>query len=260
MEEDVVSELKKDYINRLFVEARRIDGRRPDEVRPISIETNFIPQAEGSCRVKWGNTEVVVGVKLEQGTPFPDTPDKGVLITNAEMIPMASPYFESGPPSQSSIELSRVVDRGIREAQTIDLHKLCIKPKEKVWMCYVDIHTLDFGGNLFDAAALGAVGALSTARVPLKRFDMGEDIKLKVDHYPISCTSIKIENGLLVDPCLDEERVALARLTVSTDENGDVRAMQKGGRGKLTFEEVQAMVKTSQRVGRELRQKLKIGV
>jgi exosome complex component RRP42 len=63
-----------------------------------------------------------------------------------------------------------------------------------------------------------------------------------------------------VDPCLDEERVALARLTVSTDENGDVRAMQKGGRGKLTFEEVQAMVKTSQRVGRELRQKLKIGV
>jgi len=258
MEHNVVSELKTEYINRLFVEARRIDGRRPDEIRSIEVETNFIPQAEGSARVKWGSTDVVVGVKLEQGTPFPDTPDKGVLITNSELIPMASPYFELGPPRPESIELARVVDRGIREAQTIDLSGLCIKPKEKVWMVYVDIHALDFGGNLFDAALLGAIAALRCARVPNARFKMGEDIKLKVDHYPISCTSIKIENGLLVDPCLDEERVALARLTVTTDEKGDVRAMQKGLSGKFTFDEVKTAIQTSQRVGRELRQKLKI--
>lgn len=259
MEGDVVGYLKSEYINRLLVEERRIDGRAPDQIRPVMVETGVITSAEGSARVKLGDTDVMVGIKIEQGTPFPDTPDKGVLITNAELIPMASPYFESGPPRPESIELARVVDRGIREAQTIDLKSLCITPKEKVFMVYVDIHTLDFAGNLFDAALLGATMALSTAHVPYKRFGLGEDKKLKVNHYPISVTTAKLEAGLLTDPGLDEDRVAQARLTVTTDENGDVRAMQKGLNGKMTFEEVKSAIKTSQRVGRELREKLKLG-
>ncbi|MEM4728600.1 MAG: exosome complex protein Rrp42 [Thermoplasmata archaeon] len=260
MEEDAIAELKREYINRLFAESRRIDGRAPDEIRPVSVETGVVKNADGSARVKWGETDVLVGVKMELGQPFPDAPDKGVLVTNAELIPMASPYFEPGPPRPESIELARVVDRGIREAQTIDLSSLCITPKEKVWVAFVDIHALDFSGNLFDAASLGALMALNTTTVPAKRFDLGEDFRLKVDHYPISCTSVKIDRGLLVDPCLDEERVARARLTVTTDENGDIRAMQKGIGGKLTLEEVKAMIQTSQRVGRELRQKFRLGV
>ncbi len=260
MEQDVISDLRREYINRLFVEHKRIDGRAPDEVRPVSVETGVVTSASGSARVKWGETDVLVGVMVEQGTPFPDTPEKGVLVTNAELIPMASPYFESGPPRPESIEFARVVDRGIREAQTIDLTKLCVKPKEKVYIVYVDMHVLDFGGNLFDAGLLGGMMALNTAVVPAKRFGLGEDFKLPVNHFPVSITSIKIENGLLVDPNLDEERVAQARLTVTTDENGDVRAMQKGLSGKLSFEEVQAIIKASQKSGRELRQKLGLGV
>lgn len=260
MEEDAISELKREYINRLFVEARRIDGRAPDEIRPVSVETGVAKNADGSARVRLGETDVMVGVKMELGQPFPDTPDRGVLVTNAELIPMASPYFEPGPPRPESIELARVVDRGIREAQTIDLASLCITPKEKVWMAFVDIHALDYGGNLFDAASLGAVMALNTTIVPAKKHDLGEDFKLKVDHYPISCTSVRIDKGLLVDPCLDEERVARARLTVVTDESGDIRAMQKGIGGKLTFDEVKAMISTSQSVGRELRQRFGLGV
>ena len=163
MEEDVVSDLKREYINRLYVEKKRIDGRAPDDLRPVSVQTNFVTSACGSARVRWGDTDIMVGVMVEQGTPFPDTPDKGVLVTNAELIPMASPYFESGPPRPESIEFARVVDRGIREAQTIDLTKLCVKPKEKVYIVYVDMHVLDFGGNLFDAGCLGAMMA-STPR------------------------------------------------------------------------------------------------
>jgi exosome complex component RRP42 len=259
MELDVVSDLRKDYINRLFSERKRIDGRTPEELRPVAVETGVVTSACGSCRVKWGDTDVLVGVMVEQGTPFPDTPDRGVLVTNAELIPMASPYFESGPPRPESIEFARVVDRGIREAKMIDLAKMCIKPKEKVYLVYVDMHVLDFGGNLFDAGLLGATMALNSATVPAKRFGYGEDFKLPVEHWPISITSVKIENGLLVDPNLDEERVAEARLTVTTDENGDVRAMQKGLVGKLSFEDVQSIIKTSQRCGAELRKRLKLG-
>jgi exosome complex component RRP42 len=259
MEQDAIGDLKREYINRLFVEQKRMDGRSPDDVREITVETGVVTSASGSARVKWGETDVLVGVMVEQGVPFPDTPDRGVLVTNAELIPMASPFFESGPPRPESIELARVVDRGIREAKTIDLTKLCVKPKEKVYVCFVDMHVLDFGGNLFDPCCLGAIMALNTATVAASKFGLGEDFKLKIDHYPISCTSVKIHNGLLVDPGLDEERVAEARLTVTTDENGDVRAMQKGLNGKLTFDEVKTMIQNSQRVGRELRRKFGLG-
>jgi len=260
MENDVVSDLKREYINRMLAERKRLDGRTPEETRPVDVQTGVVTSAAGSARVKWGDTDVMVGVMVEQGTPFPDTPDRGVLVTNAELIPMASPYFEAGPPRPESIEFARVVDRGIREAQTIDLAKMCVTPREKVYITYVDMHVLDFGGNLFDAGLLGAMMALHTAVVPAKRHGNGEDFKLPVQHYPISITSAKLDGGLIVDPNLDEERVAQCRLTVTTDENGDIRAMQKGLVGKLTFEEIQAAIQNSQRCGAELRRKLGLGV
>ncbi|MBU0624287.1 MAG: RNA-binding protein, partial [Candidatus Thermoplasmatota archaeon] len=128
MGKDVVADLKRDYISKLLAKGQRVDGRRFDEMRPLTIETNFIGSAEGSARVKLGNTDVVVGVKLIPGEPFPDTPNTGVLTTNAELIPMASDTFESGPPDQESIEVARVVDRGIREGHAVDMTKLCMVP------------------------------------------------------------------------------------------------------------------------------------
>ena len=115
----------------------------------------------------------------------------------------------------------------------IDLEKLCIEPGKEVWINFVDIYVLDYDGNLFDAAFLGAVAALKTAMVPAKANDKGEDFPLPIQHMPISVTAVQIENSILVDPTLDEEKVAAARLTVTTDENGDLRAMQKGLTGAL---------------------------
>jgi exosome complex component RRP42 len=70
---------------------------------------------------------------------------------------------------------------------------------------------------------------------------------------PISCTAVQIENSILFDPSLDEEKVASARLTVTTDENGDLRAMQKGLKGALTIEQVKSVIETAQRLGGDLR-------
>jgi exosome complex component RRP42 len=176
-----------------------------------------------------------------------------VLSTNAELIPLASPTFESGPPDENSIELARVVDRGIRESQMIDLEKLCIEPKKEVWMLFTDVYVLDYDGNLFDAATLGAVTALMSTVVPAKANDRGEDFPLPINHIPISITAVQIENSILVDPTLDEEKVAAARLTVTTDENGDLRAMQKGFTGALTIDQINKMIETSQRLGNDLR-------
>ena len=253
MARSIVSEIKRDHIHKLIADGRRVDGRAWDQFREISIQTNVVETAEGSSRVKIGNTEVIVGVKMSVGEPFSDTPNKGVLSTNAELIPMASPNFESGPPDENSIELARVVDRGIRESQMIDLEKLCIEPGKKVWINFVDIYVLDFDGNLFDACSLGAVAAIRSAIVPAAANGLGEDYPMPVTCTPVSVTAVQIENSILVDPTLDEEKVAAARLTVTTDDNGDLRAMQKGLSGALTLEQVKTAIETSRRLGIEIR-------
>jgi len=253
MSRAILSEIKRDHIHKLLAKGKRVDGRAWDEFRPISIQPRFSETAVGAARVKLGNTDVLVGVKMAIGTPFGDTPNKGVLSTNAELIPLASPTFESGPPDENSVELARVVDRGIRESGMIDLEKLCIEPKKEVWMLFTDVYVLDYDGNLFDAATLGAVAALLTTIVPAKENDRGEDFPLPINHIPISVTAVQIENSILVDPTLDEEKVAAARLTVTTDENGDLRAMQKGFTGALKIDQINKMIETSQRLGNELR-------
>ena len=163
MSNEMMSEIKRDHIMNLLAEGKRQDGRGVTDVRKIQVETNCIESADGSARVRLGRTEVIAGVKIIPGTPFGDTPNIGVLTTGAELIPMAHPTFESGPPGEDAIELARVVDRGIRESGMVDVEKLCIVPGEEVWMCFVDIYALDYDGNLFDAANLTSTPSTTTA-------------------------------------------------------------------------------------------------
>jgi len=256
MGKDVMADLKRDHISKLLAKGVRTDGRKFEEMRPLKIEPSYVGSAEGSARVTLGKTQVVVGVKLIMGEPFGDTPNTGVLTTNAELIPMASETFESGPPDEVSIEVARVVDRGIREGHAVDLEKLCMVPGKEVWIMFVDVHVLDYDGNLFDAANIGANVAFKSAVVPAKRAGKGEDYPLPVKHQPISVTAVKIDGKLLVDPTHDEERVADARLTVATNENGNLCAMQKGLNGSFTLEEVMKIVDLSAKIGAEIRAKI----
>lgn len=252
----VVPIIKRDYIWNLAEQKKRIDGRKFDEFRNIEIETGIVNKAEGSARVKIGNTQVIAGIKMDVGEPYPDSPESGVMTTAAELIPMASPDFEAGPPREDAIELARVVDRGVRESEVIEVDKLCIEPGEKVWIVFIDLHILDYDGNLFDAASLASLAALSTTKVPAERFELGENYPLPLKEPPISCTSVKFNNVVVIDPSLDEEEIADARLTVATDTNGDIRAMQKGLNGSFTKEEIQKVIKVSMDNGIKIREQL----
>ena len=246
----IIPEIEKQSITKLISEGKRLDGRAFDEFRPISIEVGKLGRAEGSAIVKIGDTQVATGVKIGEGEPYPDSPDVGVLSTNAELVPMASPEFRSGPPDEFTIELARVVDRGIRESQCIDLKKLCIEPGEKTRIVYIDNYVLDHDGNFMDAAALAAIAALHNTEIP----DFG---KLPIVKKPIACTFVKIGGKILLDPTLEEEQIADARLTVTTEDNGNVCAMQKAGPSHWTAEEVMQCVKTSLAKGKEIRKLLK---
>lgn len=251
----VVPEITKESISNIVSNGKRIDGRELDEYRDISIEPNFISKAEGSAKVTLGNTKLIVGIKPQIDTPFPDTPDLGIIMTNTELVPLADPGFEPGPPNENSVELSRVVDRCIRESEMIDLSALCIEEGKKVWLLFIDIHVLDYDGNLMDAALLGAVAALANAKIP-KATIVNDELVLDEENpvdIPLNkkvslSTFVRIGDGIVLDPSLAEEEVLDARITVGITDDGDICAMQKGGDGTLTKDDVLYAVKTAKEI------------
>ncbi|MCL4337858.1 MAG: exosome complex protein Rrp42 [Candidatus Thermoplasmatota archaeon] len=253
-EAGVLSEIKRDYIIKKLKEGKRGDGRGLDEFREISIQTNFVPRAAGSAFVKLGRTKIVAGVKIESGEPFPDTPNQGVLTTNVELLPMAFPTFESGPPNENSIEIARVVDRGIRESKMIDLEKLVIEPAKKVYIVFVDINVIDYDGNLIDACTMGVLSALKSAIVPGSK-EGGKDFTLPIRNLPVSVTMVKIGDEIVVDPSVEEEQLSSARVTVTISEDGHLRAMQKGDAGSFTLDEIRKAIKISSDTGKLIREK-----
>lgn len=239
--------MNNNYLVDLLKKEIRLDDRKLDEHRkPIKIITNISKNAEGSSHVILGNTEVVVGVKLDVGTPFPDNPDEGTIIVTAELLPLSSPEFEPGPPNEQAVELARVVDRGIRESKALDFKKLNIKTGELVWLVYIDIYTLNDDGNLIDAAALATIAALKEAHFPKLENDKvkyGEftEKKLPLSKTPITCTFIKVNDKILLDPNMQEEKIMDARLSVAVYED-KIHAMQKGGPKGLTINDINRMI------------------
>lgn len=238
----ITDELSSKYIKKLIEDNLRADGRSFDQFREIKVETGVLKTAEGSAKVTIGETVVLAGIKMSIGVPFPDSPEEGVLIVSAEFIPLASPTFEPGPPNENSIEASRVVDRGLRESKCIDLSKLCITPKEKVWIVNVDVDILDHDGNLIDAISLAALAALLDAKIPRIQDDKpvpGEYTHpLPISDKPIEVTVSKISGKLLVDLNFEEESGLESRVTFSINESDNICAIQKGGKGFFTSEEL----------------------
>ena len=258
----LVTRVRLQQIEKLIEKAKRLDGRGLNDYREIKLEQGLIEKAEGSARILLGKTEVLVGVKVETGTPFPDTPNDGVMTVNAELVPLASPTFEPGPPDENSIELARIVDRGIRESHAIDTEKLCIEPGKKVFVVFVDVYVLNHDGNLIDASALAAVAALMNTKMANYEVKDGELVikqgytPLPMKSHPITVTLGKINNKLLVDLWLEEEQVMDARLTMAFNEDGNICAVQKGGAGSFTQQQILEGMKLAQEKAAELRKKM----
>jgi len=240
------SNLTEKRIKEYLAEGKRFDGRKPGEFREISIETGVSKKAEGSARVKIGKTEVIVGIKLDVSEPYPDSLDKGKLMVTSELLPLSSPRFESGPPRFPAIELGRLIDRAIRESKFIQFEKLCIKKGEKVWAVFIDIYSINDDGNLIDAAGIGALVALKTAKFP--KYDeknekvLHEELTIKKiplsKEIPIMVTVHKIGDNILVDPTLEEEDINEVRITIGGTTDGTIFSMQKGNPKEIRIEDI----------------------
>ena len=256
----VVETIRRAQMVELLAKGKRVDDRALDQVRPLKIETGVIPKANGSARVTLGNTQVIAGVKIATGTPFPDTPDQGILMVNAEILPMSSPYAEPGPPSEEAIELARVVDRGVRESKMVDLGKLSLVPGKTVIAVFVDCNIMNVDGNLFDATSYAVVAALRTAK--MKKYKVKDDkaeatdevIPVPVEKTPVSVTLARIGDRLVVDPGAEEEASMDMRITITTEDGGNVCASQKGEASTITPAQVLEAADTSIRIGKQVRE------
>lgn len=255
---------ENNYLNELMKNNYRDDGRKLDEYREIEIETNVVGQANGSARVKIGKTEVIAGVKFGTGTPYPDTPNEGMFMVNMELHPMANPDYSHGPPSPEAIEISRVIDRAIRESKTVNFEDLCIREGELAWSLSVDIYPINADGNLFDAGVIAALLAIKNAKFPeidpetdKVLHDTRTDKGLTLQNIPAMVTIAKIGDNLIVDPSYDEEKIMDARIHIATIDNGNICAMQKGGSKSMKIEELKNAIELSGSKGNELRKLIK---
>jgi exosome complex component RRP42 len=264
----LISLVERENVLSLLDHGKRADGRKFNEFRKIAIIPEYVTKAEGSAIVKIGKTKVIAGVKAQIGEPYPDTPDSGVVTTTVELVPIASPHFESGPPRGDAIELARVADRAIRESECVSGDQLVVKTGKFVWILFIDIYVLDHDGNLFDACALAALSALNNTKIPetkITKNDDGDEIvelldknkELKLVKQPITCTFAKIGDNIIVDPDLKEEGIQDARLTLAYTEDDKVCATQKGENGYFTTEEIKKCLDDGLEITKKIRKNLK---
>jgi exosome complex component RRP42 len=258
----MIDQEAKRHLRESLSKGVRYDGRKKDEFRDIEIKTGFIATAEGSAQVRCGDTEVLAGVKMSIEKPFGDTPNEGILMVGAELLPLSNPKYEAGPPDAIAIEVARVIDRGIRESKSLDNQRLCIKAGEKVWTINVDICPLNDDGNLIDIGSMAAVAAILNARFPVVENDKANykkksDERVPINKVPIAITILKIGNAFVVDPTELEEQAADSRLTVTTIDDDNLCSIQKGGVGTLSIEDIDKMVELAIQKGREIRKLIK---
>src|SRR5574342_287000 len=263
MSDTIIDDLKRKKILALLKDGQRIDGRAFDEPRQLTIDTKVIPKAEGSARVRLGDTEVVCGVKIQPDKPFPDLGDRGILICTAEILPLADPTAEPGPPSEEVIELARVVDRGIRETEMIDLKQLVLIENKSVIGIFVDSSVLNTDGNLFDACSYAAVAAILSCTVP--KYEIKDDAPVLIEGVtskppiktiPVSVTMARIGDHIIVDPTADEEACMNARITITTNSDGNICALQKGGSDGFSVEQLLKCSEIALSVGTKIRKQL----
>jgi ribonuclease PH len=105
----------------------RHDGRKPDQLRPVSIEPNYLAHAEGSAMVRFGETWVLCAVSMEDRVPqFLRGSGSGWVTAEYGMLPRSTNTRTEreaarGRQSGRSQEIQRLIGRALRSVTNLDL-------------------------------------------------------------------------------------------------------------------------------------------
>jgi ribonuclease PH len=194
----------------------RSDGRRPDELRPISIEPGFLKYAEGSALISLGNTRVLCAASVEDRVPI-WMKGRGLGWVTAEyaMLPRATQERTQREVSKGRLggrthEIQRIIGRALRAVT--DTAKL---GERTIWL---DCDVIQADGGTRTAAVTGAYVALELAL--RTRFDAAAPARWPLQAM-VAATSVGIVGGrALLDLAYDEDSSALVDMNVFMTDAG----------------------------------------
>ncbi|KAI8991098.1 ribosomal protein S5 domain 2-type protein [Mycotypha africana] len=265
----LISPAEKSYIQQGVEQDCRADGRARLDYRHFVVESGILSQASGSARCRLGDSDILVGVKVEIGEVDPLRPKQGRIVCNVECSPSASQQFEGRGADELNNTLTRTLDRLFSGPQSgLDLDSLCIIPNQQCWVLYVDAMVMDAAGNLLDCIVLATRAALYNTRIPKTEiedlgdgefaFDVMDDIEdaepIKGwDNMPISVSLYKMGlNRYILDPTTLEELCSDAVLTVGVNKLGQVCSMKKSLNGSIETSLLNEMITTATEVAKPI--------
>ncbi len=140
----------------------RIDGRRPNELRPVKMEVGILDNADGSALVEFGRTKVLAAVygPREPVQKYIVLPDKAVLRVRYHMAPFSTSERKSPAPSRREIELSKVIREALEPVVLTELF-----PRTSI---DIFIEVLQADGGTRTTGLTAASLALADAGIPMK--------------------------------------------------------------------------------------------
>lgn len=158
----------------------RVDGRKPDELRPIHIESGVIPNADGSAYIEMGRNKIIAGVygPREMHPKRFSKPNMGILRCRYHMAPFSVDPRRSPAPSRRDQEISMVMTDAIEPALFLERY-----PRSVIDV-FVEIIEADGGTRC--ASINAAAVALADAGIPMK-------------DLVSSCAAGKYEGNLILD-------------------------------------------------------------
>jgi ribonuclease PH len=194
----------------------RPDGRRPEQMRPVTITRDFLRHPEGSVLITVGDTKVICTASVEDKVPpFLRESGQGWVTAEYAMLPRSTKTRTpregvSGRPSGRTFEIQRLVGRCLRTVT--DLRAL---GERTIW---IDCDVIQADGGTRTAAITGSFIALADALQRLRQNGRISNLPLK-DF--VAATSVGIVEGQpILDLCYAEDSIAEVDMNVAVTGSG----------------------------------------
>ncbi|KXG54579.1 Exoribonuclease, phosphorolytic domain 1 [Penicillium griseofulvum] len=227
---------ERDFILEALREDVRLDGRKPDDYRPLNISFG---EEYGHVKLQLGKTHIIVRISAEVTKPREDRPFDGLFNINLELSAMGSPAWENGRSNDIEAYATNTLDRIIRHSNALDTESLCILKGVSCWSIRADVHIIDYDGNITDAACIAIMAGLQHFRRPdavvrdgrviVYGVEQRVPVALNITHKPLSVTfhTFNDSKHVIVDATLKEEQAAEGDLVIGINSAGDVCYLSK---------------------------------
>jgi exosome complex component RRP41 len=200
----------------------RLDGRKPDELRPVKLQVGVLSNADGSAYIEHGKNKILAGVygPREVHPKHLALPDRTVLKCRYHMAPFSVQERKSPAPSRREIELSKVIRESLEPAIFMEYY-----PRT---MIDIFVEVLQADGGTRCASITAAALALADSGIPMR-------------DLVVACAAGKVDDTIVLDLMDTEDKVGSADVPVALMPNlNAITLLQMDG--KLSTEEFESAV------------------